>query len=391
MCFIHAQEIYMRRLLVVQPYVPKYRVPLFDYLATELLSHGFEFRVAAATPVGEQSARVDAALPDSSAIPLRQNQLRLGQHSINIRHVSPIMRDYRPHLVIVEQAVKNLESWKLLLGQSDQPPLLGLWGQGAPYSQRPHRIALHFRIEMTNRARWFFAYTQDGAAFIGRHGFPQDRITVLRNSTDTAGLRRDLAQLTPVDVDTFRTTHSLVHGKTGLFLGGIDSRKGIDFLIQAVRQIQIDEPDFRLLVAGAGSEVELVRIAQTHGLAMTYLGPLEGTEKALALAACDFLLIPQWVGLVATDALAAGRPVVTTDHYTHAPEFSYLHEGTTRLTSEHEVKAYANLVVKLIRDPDSLESMQTHCYQEGANFSIQSMGANFVEGITNWAERDLPT
>ena len=389
MCFIHAQEIYMRRLLVVQPYVPKYRVPLFDYLATELLSHGFEFRVAAATPVGEQSARVDAALPDSSAIPLRQHQLRLGQHSINIRHVSPIMRDYRPHLVIVEQAVKNLESWKLLIGRSRQPPLVGLWGQGAPYSQRPHQIALRLRTEMTNRARWFFAYTQEGAAYIGRHGFPQDRMTILRNSTDTVRLREDLAKLTTVDVDSFRTTHSLIRGKTGLFLGGIDSRKGIDFLLRAVRQIQIDEPDFRLLVAGAGSEVELVGVAQTQGLAITYLGPLVGTEKALALAACDFLLIPQWVGLVATDALAAGKPIVTTHHYTHAPEFAYLDEGTSRLTAEHEVNAYSSLVRKLIRDPDRLQSMQTNCYEIGANFSIQLMGANFVRGITEWAERDL--
>ncbi|MDC3376475.1 glycosyltransferase family 4 protein, partial [Candidatus Nanopelagicales bacterium] len=230
-----------------------------------------------------------------------------------------------------------------------------------------------------------------GAAYVGRHGFPQDRITILQNSTDTAGLRKDLAQLMTVDVDAFRTIHRLVHGKTGLFLGGIDSRKGIDFLIQAVRQIQIDEPDFRLLVAGAGSEVELVKVAETHGLAMTYLGPLTGTKKALALAACDFLLIPQWVGLVATDALAAGKPIVTTDHYTHAPEFSYLHEGTTRLAAAHDVTAYANLAVELIRDPDLLQSMQTHCFQEGANFSIQSMGANFVGGITDWAQRDLPT
>jgi len=359
-------------------------------LRHELPRHGIEFRVAAASPTGLQAERGDAVSAEGD-FHINQSLIRLGNSSIQIRRIGEVIRNYRPDMIIIEQAIKNLESWQLLLKASRRPPLIGLWGQGAPFSQNPSPAMARLKTSMTNRARWFFSYTQDGAAYVGQHGFSQDRITILQNSTDTASLRREFAQLTTVDVDAFRTTHSLVHGKTGLFLGGIDSRKGIDFLIQAVRQIQIDEPDFRLLVAGAGSEVELVRLTQTHGLAMTYLGPLEGTEKALALAACDFLLLPQWVGLVATDALAAGRPVVTTDHYTHAPEFSYLCEGTTRLTADHEVKAYANSVVKLIRDSDRLQMMQTHCYQDGANFSIESMGANFVEGITNWAERDLPT
>lgn len=388
MRLLHPKDLDVARILVIQPYVPTYRIPLFRYLRRELPKHGLEFRVAAASPTGIQAAREDAVHAEED-FHIRQSHVTLGNRSIQIRRIGQVLRDYRPDMIILEQAIKNLESWQLLLKASRHRPLVGLWGQGAPYSQDPSAAVARLKSIMTKRARWFFAYTDAGAEFIASEGFSRDRITVLRNSTDTNQLRTDIQSTSEHQVREFRQTHKLTPGKTALFMGGIDSRKGLEFLIQSVERIQELEPEFRLLVAGAGSDVGKVLEATENGISLEYLGRLEGEEKALALETCDFVLTPTWVGLVATDALAAGKPIATTDHHSHAPEIAYLEDGRHRVTSEHSPSAFAAMVVCLIRDPGRLQRLQQACDSRGYQYSIESMGQRFVSGIVEWSRLDL--
>jgi len=190
-------------------------------------------------------------------------------------------------------------------------------------------------------------------------------------------------------VEEVRDAYQLTPGKTALFLGGIDSRKGLEFLLQSVKRVQDKDPDFRLLVAGAGADINYVLGAKGDGVSLEYLGRLEGEEKALALKACDFIVAPEWVGLIATDALAAGRPIATTHHYSHAPEFAYLEDNRHRVTSEHDPSAYASLILNLIHRPEHLKELQQRCAYRGHDYSIESMGKHFVAGILQWSHQDL--
>ena len=388
MHLVHQKSLRVKRLLIVQPYIPEYRAPLFSYLQAGLLNIGVELHVAVGRAGTEQQLRKDAT-SDGFAHQLEQRDLAIRRHGIRYKKVHGLIKELQPDLLIVEQAIKNLESWPLLLSQSRSKPLIGIWGQGGYYSHTPSSLSKRLKNLMTHRGRWFFAYTDEGSRFVVDHGFPKDRVTTLNNSTDTLQLRQDLAAISPQELRDMRNRYSLVEGKTALFMGGVDPRKGVEFLIEAARRIRSIDSEFHLLVAGDGSDVGRVKQAQAMGIPIHYLGRASGATKAELLAVSDFLLIPEWVGLVATDALAAGRPVVTTDHSFHAPEIAYLVDGTCRITTLHDVKTYSNAVVELMNNPDQLSQMQASSRREGNSYSIQSMGDRFIEGIHHWVKRDL--
>jgi len=63
-----------------------------------------------------------------------------------------------------------------------------------------------------------------------------------------------------------------------------------------------------------------VRARQERGGPIVWLGRVDDHDKAIALHAADLLLIPESVGLVAVDSLAAQVPLVTTELRSCCPE-----------------------------------------------------------------------
>jgi glycosyltransferase involved in cell wall biosynthesis len=376
----------MTRLLVIQPYIPRYRVAFFRDLRSGLASVGIDLILAAGRASGNQAARGDDVSTPNADWLLSERSLRVGAMEVRTRQVRELLESFRPNLIVAEQAIKNVDTWSLLLSECGGARV-ALWGHGALFSQRSHQLYGLLRRVQLRRADWFFSYTPAGTEYLVRQNFPTNRITTLFNSSDSAGLQRDISQLGERESHVFRERYDLTSGHTGLFIGGIDQRKGIDFLLQTVSEVARVVPTFRLLIAGSGAD-EQVQAAQDSGLPVRLLGPLEGASKALAFANCDFVLIPEWVGLAAVDALAAGRPVVTTDHPSHAPEFDYLVQNQTKVQSSHDVNAYSSTIVKLIADPDWLGRLQKSCAEQSSNFSIERMSRNFIRGIESW--RDAP-
>lgn len=374
----------MTRLLIIQPYIPEYRRPFFGQLRTRLESIGVEMNVAAGRPFGDQANRDDECRSEADWS-LRERHLVVGRNRLTIRSLNQVLSEFQPEFIIVEQAVKNLESWKLLLNSSRRPRI-GVWGQGAGYSRSRNPAWHSLRRLQMRAADWFFVYTPGGAHYLNANGYPTDRTTVLYNSTDTVRLRKDISLVSAEDRQLVRATHDLTIGHTGLFIGGIDSRKGVDLLLRAASIVASKVPRFRLLVVGAGSEADHVLSAQETGSTIRYLGPLQGMRKASILAVSDFIMLPEWVGLAAVDALAAGLPVVTTAHTSHAPEFEYLSEGKTSLVALHNVDDYSRLVTDLIQDQERLEQMKESSKVAGQDYSIENMVRNFTRGVQQWLQ-----
>lgn len=376
------------RLLIVQPYIPSYRVALFSRMRTELAVHGITLAIAAGSPKGADLQRGDDQTWQQADFRLAERCFGIASRNILSRNLRPVLEDYRPDLIIVEQAIKNLETWRLTFGVSRHVGRLGMWGHGRSFSTPQGPLGGTLKRWLTRQMDWFFAYTQQGALAVANQGFPLSRITTLRNSTDTRQLRGDLSTLTPDILREFRNEHQLVAGKTALFIGGIDERKGIDFLLDTADLIRQQLPDFKLVIAGAGQSVVMVRERQQDGAPIVYLGRVDGHQKALALAAADVVMIPEWVGLVAVDALAAGRPVMTTKHPSHSPEFGYLQQGKTALIVEHDRAGYARSVIDIFNDAGRLRAMQFSAYEAGSNLSIEEMSERFIEGILEWRNRE---
>ena len=107
-----------------------------------------------------------------------------------------------------------------------------------------------------------------------------------------------------------------------LFLGRLHPLKGLDMLLPAwkaaTRAVSLGS-QWRLVIAGpdeVGTRATLERIGRELELGnVTFLGPVDGEEKAMLLAEADLVVLPsrsENFGIVVAEALAAGVPVVTT-------------------------------------------------------------------------------
>lgn len=375
----------MTGLMIVQSYIPEYRVPFFDRLKTELGQAGIDVRIAAVGASGERSARGDDATARVADLPLHERRVGFGRRHAEIRSLSSALSEVQPSMLIFEQALKNLDSARFLfVPRPLRRQSIGLWGQGRAFSQRQGMAASAAKRFLTNRADWFFAYTDEGARHVIDGGFPANQVTEVRNTIDTITLQLGLELVDDNSLTAFRRRHDLTRGQTGMFLGGVDEAKGIDFLLASVECIVRAMPNFRLLVGGSGSMASRVRDMESKGAPLRYLGRVEGFDKAVALRASDVLLIPEWVGLVAVDSLAAGKPIVTTNHPSHSPEFGYLTPGGTVEVSSHNVVAYAESVVELLRDSQRLAGMQQRALVDAASYDLQGMVSRFASGVLAW-------
>jgi phosphatidylinositol alpha-mannosyltransferase len=101
------------------------------------------------------------------------------------------------------------------------------------------------------------------------------------------------------------------------FLGRFtEPRKGFDILTEAFAQIAPDRPGLRLLLAGPSDldDVELPPVVRER---LTFLGKVSETDKARMLRSVDLYIAPntggESFGMILTEAMAAGAPVVASD------------------------------------------------------------------------------
>lgn len=154
------------------------------------------------------------------------------------------------------------------------------------------------------RAHAFHATAESEAEDIRRLGFRQP-IAIIPNGIETPELPAADARGPE---------------RTLLFLSRVNPKKGIDTLLTAWRDLAPRFADWRLVIAGPsdppGYLGQMQALAGRLGLArVTFPGPLYGEDKARAYSDADLFVLPTHTenfGLVVGEALAHGRPVITT-------------------------------------------------------------------------------
>ncbi len=139
-----------------------------------------------------------------------------------------------------------------------------------------------------------------------------------------------------------------------LFIGRLVRYKGLDLLLRALERV----PELRLDIVGSGPEgPRLKTLAQALALAdrVKWYGEYPDEDLPRRMAEADFLVLPsvtveEMFGLVVIEAMAAGRPVITTAVPTGVREVNV--PGETGLEVPlHDVGALAQALVTLVADP----------------------------------------
>lgn len=366
-----------KRIAIVQPVVPHYRQEFFVELINGAAHLGIQIDVFAGEASVLHRQRADVSDSEFSQI-LGTREIKVFGKSLfikSVQEISPNVYD----LVIVELAVRNIETYSLLRRFGFKR--VAFWGHGKTYTKDIPRLQEKLKYWLARRGTWFFAYTQQGIDAVVAQGVDSGRTTALNNSIDTLKLRSQLASISISEMESFSERYDL-RGHTAIFIGALDTYKRVPFLLDSADIAHQLNSDFRFLIAGDGADRARVERFVAARPWASYLGRIRDQEKALGLSVSQLMMVPGTVGLVALDSLVAGVPIVTTDFRFHAPEFDYLANGVTAVVSPNDVESYALSVIGLLNDSSRLQAMVSACKRESLKYSTDKMVENYLHGLT---------
>jgi glycosyltransferase involved in cell wall biosynthesis len=155
---------------------------------------------------------------------------------------------------------------------------------------------------------------------------------------------------------SFRQTYPAVGGPFLLFLGRISPQKGLDLLLGAFRCILKTRSDLWLVVAGPdyrGYEAQIRRLAGELGIAhrVVFTGLVPPEMKLAAFTDAELFVLSSYAenfGVVITEALACGLPVVISDRVNIHAELSAAGVATV---VQCDVESLTGGVLSALADP----------------------------------------
>ena len=151
-------------------------------------------------------------------------------------------------------------------------------------------------------------------------------------------------------------------GKTNIiFVGRLEKRKGLRYLLEAYGRLKWDNPDLRLLVVGPGNpDKDSYHVLGSQNLQdVEFLGRVPYEDLPRYYASADIFCSPatggESFGIVLLEAMAAGKPVVASDIEGYR---GVMRDGQQGLLFRNKnVESLASQLETLIRDPHARDAM----------------------------------
>lgn len=170
--------------------------------------------------------------------------------------------------------------------------------------------------------------------------------------------------------------------KVVLFVGRLAEVKGIQYLIQAMEQV-----DAKLVIVGKGSlEMQLRDQASHLGEKVTFLGAKTHEELGVIYASADLFVMPsvtaadggrEGFGLVILEAMASGTPVVAFNSGGISQLIS--HETNGLLCEERNVQQLADSMNRLLDDSALRDRLVKSGLKSAAQYDYKEIGKRYSQ------------
>jgi len=171
--------------------------------------------------------------------------------------------------------------------------------------------------------------------------------------------------------------------KTILFVGRLDSRKGVKFLLHAFKLLSQKDPHISLRIAGDGAERERLEalVADLDLDRVEFLGFVSDAEKIRLLQTSDLFCAPspygESFGLVILEAMATGLVTVAGDNPGYSSVLTGL--GALSLIQPKHTAEFARRLQLMLHEPDLRKLWRTWAAHEMPKYSYKRIVDQYLE------------
>lgn len=191
-----------------------------------------------------------------------------------------------------------------------------------------------------------------------------------------------------LDLESFQGKPPMVQFADGklniLFVGRMEKRKGLPYLLKAYEILQKKHPNLRLLIVGEGElREECEQFAQRHKLReVHFLGELQDSDLRRAYKSADIFCSPalhgESFGIVLLEAMASKLPIVAFANKGYA-QFFRGKKGANFLVPPKDVAGLSQKLELFIQNESLRKEMGEWGFQEVQQYSWKSVADQILK------------
>ena len=291
---------------------------------------------------------------------------------------------FNPDVVVTEGESNFLNLFQVFNYRRSNPHVKIIhWSLGSIPGNRKPLSPLIDRLKYLYQ-QWFdgfLVYSSYGKKYLESLGHPPKKIVVAVNVADTNDIlfKTEQANINQCEIRKQLNLHDQF---TVLYSGALTANKRPDLLIEIAKQF-VDRP-INFVFIGDGSMLDSLKaIVHDKQLAHVYLiGPVHDT-LSLYYQASDVVVLPGRGGVVISEAMAWGKPVIL--HQADGTEYDLIVDKETgRILNEGTCESFCEAINGLLKKPALCKKWGEQGRQRLLdNFTMKLMIDSFFNSINN--------
>lgn len=239
-----------------------------------------------------------------------------------------------------------------------------------------HREPRGYQLMRPFVTKWFhrldgkIAVSRPAMDFVSKH-FPGD-YTIIPNGIDVEHFS---AEVSPIEM--------FCDGKLNiLFVGRLEKRKGLRYLINAYKKVKTELPNSRLIVVGPGARRTYEKLVIKANLEdVVFAGYVSNEELPRYYKTADLFCAPatgeESFGIVLLEAMAAAKPIVASNIDGYASVMRHGVEGL--LVPPKDEQALAHAIIGLLGDKSLRQEMGSRGRLKAEEYDWHNIAHRVVE------------
>jgi glycosyltransferase involved in cell wall biosynthesis len=347
-----------KKILLFQRIIPAYRLPVFKQLYERL---GIIVCHSESKKGSSLSSIVDHEFPTEKLKRFFYNN----SVTAMVQNPLPVLRKYKPDIVIAEGAPSYLTIWLLLFFRYFFKYKLIIWSHGVKFREmnNPFRtISGKLKHYLFNKADSLILYSEDRKEIVAKHIQNPLKLFVAENTLDTNSLTEFYKIQVLRGKENIKKDLQWTNRYNLIFIGRLLKSKGLDTLISVFNSLP-DDLDVALHIVGDGPESRSVSLQAIDNPKIHIYGAVYEDEiTSKYLFASDLMIMPGYVGLSIVHAFVFGCPIITcignaTTGPFHSPEIEYLIDGNNGYLLNNNPAEIALKIQHVLADEKCLKQL----------------------------------